>query len=428
MIAAALSMISGVAVSKERSTHCNALDAGPIYNKVELSEKDKCWLNHWKADDISGTLGSIYWMRIGDGFVSMKVRDLQISGSEKAAKKIVMNNVVNAIVAEQLEIERSLTADLQAQIDALQPLVDSIPAIQARVDDLTLQLAVAQDRIVMLDDEHDSTIVNSGVVTEGLSVFVVTGEIPAASTGRFVRAESYENAVAAWNIRVASAVATEARLTAERNAANTRADNEANRADGVTTQRDSLLSGLANAVDGAVGYTPGVGVTFGANFTEFNAAKTAFLDGGSAAAFVTVIMDLTAVSSVAETDDVAGLSDDEIVDYTDNNATRYMGETADSAYNNAIPANTIENVDNVEIQGVARFNGITNQYETANILINGFGQSFVSTVSWTDVLNKLLRKHLMKATKLDSVLDTIVVTMRDTEMVSVMVQTQYDKT
>ena len=70
MIAAALSMISGVAMSKERSTHCNALDAGPMYNKVELSEKDKCWLDHWKDDEIAGTLGSIFWMRVGDGFVS----------------------------------------------------------------------------------------------------------------------------------------------------------------------------------------------------------------------------------------------------------------------------------------------------------------------------------------------------------------------
>ena len=149
MIAAALSMISGVAMSKERSTHCNALDAGPIYNKVELSEKDKCWLNHWKADEQGGTLGSIFWVRIGTDFVSMKVRNLQISGSERAAKEIVVNKVIDtmvvgvaqdvhdALVAERDQLVNDLgtaNTDLADQIEAIGLLNADITAIYAAIE------------------------------------------------------------------------------------------------------------------------------------------------------------------------------------------------------------------------------------------------------------------------------------------------------
>ena len=152
MIAAALSMISGVAVSKERSTHCNALDAGPMYNKVELSEKDKCWLNHWKEDETAGTLGSIFWMRLGDGFVSMPVKDLRMAGSKDKAVKVITNKVVDTVVvgvaqdthdaavAERDRMIAALTNTNSMQAEEIATQLAGIAALNDHINDIKAAL------------------------------------------------------------------------------------------------------------------------------------------------------------------------------------------------------------------------------------------------------------------------------------------------
>jgi len=57
------------------SSHCNSLDKGPMSNKTELSAFDKCWLNTHKADKKAGTDGNVFWVKVGDDFVSMPIKD-----------------------------------------------------------------------------------------------------------------------------------------------------------------------------------------------------------------------------------------------------------------------------------------------------------------------------------------------------------------
>ena len=356
-------------------------------NPTTLSDQQNCYIDLWVADGkTNGRVGSFMWFQNGDARTAIPVLTIQKSKDAKSAVQLVVNTMVEDMLRGQLEMERELIADLQAQIDTLQPLADSIPALNAEIADLELQLAVATGRITQLptelaaeynrgfaegaasvtpedgvsqtdvdaahtagfnagvasvdaedgihqshvdaareagrlagiasvtaEDGHHSTIVDSGTDTsDGVSVFMVTGELPSATTGRFVRAESYENAVIAWNIQRQSAINTEARLTAERDAANATAASETSRADIATGHRNSLLDAIAVEIDAELGYTPGVGVTFGTNFTAYNAARTAFLAGGSAADFLAAIQDLGATTNPADTNDDGTLSIEEI--------------------------------------------------------------------------------------------------------------------
>ena len=200
MIAAALSMISGVAMSKERSTHCNALDAGPMYNKVELSEKDKCWLNHWKEDDTAGTLGSIFWMRLGDGFVSMPVKDLRMAGSEKAAKKVIMTEVVDAVV---IEAEAQLIGVAQTMHDAVVAERDRlIAALGTTPGDVSAAVA----KIGALTDEIDdikAALTRFGPVetTTGRlqRITDIANDLRAANSDAFFAARRIANAIVTAN-------------------------------------------------------------------------------------------------------------------------------------------------------------------------------------------------------------------------------------
>ena len=305
IIAAAvgISAVSFNAQAADSTQACGMFENETRFNPTSLSDYQECWLDFHYPDKMSGTLGSLFWVKVGDEFISMPVKTLVREGSTAKAQKLVVDAVIEKMLRDQLEIERALILELRNEIDTLQSLVDGIPALQSRIDDLVLQLAVAEGRIAEVpqqladeynrgydqgvidgrngyvtvtfaddqasmafmnghsagfqagqndirdndplyrnEDGHSSTITNTGIRTEGLNVFVVTGEVPTASTGRFVRAESYENAVAAWNIQRDTALRTEARLIDERDAAIADADTQR----GYVTYQTDLRNSLFN--------------------------------------------------------------------------------------------------------------------------------------------------------------------------------------
>ena len=67
-------------VVKKNSAHCRVLDMGPGINPTELSDYAKCWLDTHKADEQSGRFGGLFWIRVGDGFVSMRTQELANTG------------------------------------------------------------------------------------------------------------------------------------------------------------------------------------------------------------------------------------------------------------------------------------------------------------------------------------------------------------
>ena len=101
---------------------------------------------------------------------------------------------------------------------------------------------------VTAEDGHHSTIVDSGTDTHGTSVFMVTGTVPSATTGRFIRAESYEAAVNSWNIQRTTAINEATRLTAERDAANTATANAIAERNDARDDFTGLIRGIRVAV------------------------------------------------------------------------------------------------------------------------------------------------------------------------------------
>lgn len=102
------------------SSHCNSLDHGPQFNKTELSEFDKCWINTHKADKKSGVDGNVLWIKVGDDFVSMPTKILRDSGSKEKAKAAVQAQVVTEVVTNTIiEQVNILTEDQQNALSFL---------------------------------------------------------------------------------------------------------------------------------------------------------------------------------------------------------------------------------------------------------------------------------------------------------------------
>ena len=155
LTAAALSILSTGAISKERSTHCNALDAGPTYGKVELSEKDKCWLDHWKSDETGGVLGSIFWVKVNGEYISMPTKDLTKAGSKSAAKKVVVNTVIEELIVDRIvevTVENGETIDrLRGEISTLEGVIaGEAGRIEAVAGPLRAQITAKTNEITRL--------------------------------------------------------------------------------------------------------------------------------------------------------------------------------------------------------------------------------------------------------------------------------------
>ena len=107
-IAAAVigSVISFNAMAAD-SSHCNVLDKGPQFNPTQLSEFGKCWLDTHKADELSGVDGNIFWMKVGNEYISMPLKDLVNAGSKSSAKELVKERFIEKII----EVESGIIID-----------------------------------------------------------------------------------------------------------------------------------------------------------------------------------------------------------------------------------------------------------------------------------------------------------------------------
>ena len=156
--AMAATILSTGAQAESFSESCGHLDNPTRFNPTELSEYQECWLDFHKADEAAGVLGSIFYARAGDEFVSMPVSELRNAGSAEAAKALVVERVTEVIrdrvvieyrdrIVERIEIQieynneerdRLLRA-LNSGQDGLS-MADAIDRIQTLLTDQTALL------------------------------------------------------------------------------------------------------------------------------------------------------------------------------------------------------------------------------------------------------------------------------------------------
>ena len=217
-IAAAVigSVISFNAMAAD-SSHCNVLDKGPQFNPTQLSEFDKCWINTHKADELSGVDGNVFWMKVGDDFISFPVKDLVNAGSKSSAKVLVKDRFVEKII--EVESGKIINA-LKADVAALESVRDMLYSnLGAKDIDIAAHLATIDGLNVDIST-HLATIDGQVSQIAGLSSTISTlnagiADVRAAiEAGGLGTANTFAGAVQRINDIVGTLEATRASNTA----------------------------------------------------------------------------------------------------------------------------------------------------------------------------------------------------------------------
>ena len=168
IIAAAvgISAVSFNAQAADSTQACGMFENETRFNPTSLSDYQECWLDFHYPDKMSGTLGSLFWVKVVDEFVSMPVKTLVREGSAEKAKQLVVTKIIEIINNERIdeltqmlaeaseeivELETQITTlkgvrdDLMETLGekntAIQGLNSRIETLQGEVRDLRLQLA-----------------------------------------------------------------------------------------------------------------------------------------------------------------------------------------------------------------------------------------------------------------------------------------------
>ena len=153
---AIMAFIALLVVSTTAYAECSHHAQANRVNPQELSDYQKCWLNEHRADEQSGTLGSLFYVKIGQEFISFPINELVKKGQEKGEAYVYsqINKRVAEAEAEQaeadrkflearLQIVRSTIAQLQTQILILGPseeLVNDLLDLHDEEEELVLVL------------------------------------------------------------------------------------------------------------------------------------------------------------------------------------------------------------------------------------------------------------------------------------------------
>ena len=191
VIAAALAatFLSTGAQAESFADACGHIDNPTRFNPVELSEFQECWIDFHKADEAAGMIGSIFWARAGDGFVSMPVAELREAGSKDAAKAVVLDAIVDT-----------------AAIDALEGMLESV---KARRDQLIADLATAEGDLAAKIEE---------LSTANATIEALRNSVDSASTSEISVTRDGDSVSVAFADR--NAIVTENDATVAQNARN----------------------------------------------------------------------------------------------------------------------------------------------------------------------------------------------------------------
>ena len=211
-------IVSTNAHAESFSESCGHIDNPTRFNPTELSEYQECWLDFHKADEAAGVLGSIFFARVGDEFVSMPVSELREAGSKSAAKAIVVDRIVEVVNNERIEELEGVVASLEATVSEKEAAIRALEMLRdsqaGTIAGLNTQISTLEDEKAALEtaraalqatiDGHPAVVraaEEAARMAGVLSVTVGTGDVSASWTAETVtialsNGSSYEYSIA----------------------------------------------------------------------------------------------------------------------------------------------------------------------------------------------------------------------------------------
>ena len=146
----AISFVSNNAFAEETGSCSHIVEKKGI-NATELSEYQECWLDLHRADEPSGTLGGLFYLKVpGAGYVSMPVSVLIEKGKDAGREhlfKLVDKKAAEADEAAAKELEARLRKELDGvrfqltQLYGFAVINGITPEVQEEINDLVFKEA-----------------------------------------------------------------------------------------------------------------------------------------------------------------------------------------------------------------------------------------------------------------------------------------------
>ena len=118
---------------------CDHLSQASRVNPTELSKYQECWLDEHKSDEVSGVLGSLFYVKLAPGhYVSLPVNDIRKQPRDQATNYIdlVINKKIHKDLIEAARKELDHVRHQLSQTYALAIVLGVTPEIQERVIEL----------------------------------------------------------------------------------------------------------------------------------------------------------------------------------------------------------------------------------------------------------------------------------------------------
>ena len=168
------------------SESCGHIENPTRFNPTDLSDYQKCWIDFYKADQASGMIGDLFWMRLGDDTISLTRGEIRAGGGESvvrsAIEQWVIDNmaevVAGRISAAEDRIE-ALGADLQAALADADSKAAEISSLEA---DLAAMTAARDALQATVDGEaaRQSAAVSAAVAPLNTRIMGLQADLMAA--------------------------------------------------------------------------------------------------------------------------------------------------------------------------------------------------------------------------------------------------------
>ena len=128
VIGAIIAAIFSTAMLLLASAPARAADCGFAESRLNpqtLSLYQECWLNEHKPDELSGTIGSLFWARTATGFISFPVATIAREGEARVVEYVTTKIVESVEDVKTYDRKSGRRAHIQSNNDFLARLADA---------------------------------------------------------------------------------------------------------------------------------------------------------------------------------------------------------------------------------------------------------------------------------------------------------------
>ena len=163
------------------SESCGHIENPTRFNPTDLSDYQKCWIDFYKADQASGMIGDLLWMRLGDDVISLTRGEIRAGGGESVIRSAVedwvtqqmimnLNDRIDAAEDRIAELSEDLTDAIdraeaaEARVRFLEPIAAQVPGLQGDLMTARNNYAAEQREVMRLTGELQTMTSNYNTV------------------------------------------------------------------------------------------------------------------------------------------------------------------------------------------------------------------------------------------------------------------------